>query len=318
MEYLANGNSLYDSINFDLVGDELGKDVCFSLETALADGATFVNGSDPLTIFRNTVLSSVRDIEGHPRGKLLQDFLAIGPYELDGDIPEELAGKRLTDSETAAAIRFIYSFMINNFKGAITELLGAGACAKLLKRLRVDNVVPKNTLLYVGDVIMAPPSSGKGTRKAADMHFISFDPAASGIGNVSVDGVVEVKSYFQPEPRLFDQISLHLERAASGLRINGVNYSNESIVLGQGKRNQTKKVSVLPSDWKLSRSFRFEPSEHGRKLVMDRCQILVNEDEILALGNNSWLIRLRWSKEAIAEAAYVYVFKTFWTDFSFY
>lgn len=85
----VDSKSLVDTVGFELVGADLGKDVESRLQAALAGGAVFPNANDPLSIFRQTLASSIRSIESHPRGRLFQDFLLKGPYEGAGQIPTE-------------------------------------------------------------------------------------------------------------------------------------------------------------------------------------------------------------------------------------
>jgi hypothetical protein len=125
---VSHSGSLVDTIGFDLIGCDLGNAVESALRSALAGGAVFPDGHDALIIFRQALAGSIRNIESHARGRLFQEFLLKGPYEDIGEIPGELAGQRLSDAETAAAITFIYSHMVNCFKGAITELLAAKPC----------------------------------------------------------------------------------------------------------------------------------------------------------------------------------------------
>ena len=49
--------------------------------------------------------------------------------------------------------------------------------------------------------------------------------------------------------------------------------------------------------------FRFEDFEGGRLLHVDRGEPPRMDDEITQIEDNEWRITLRWSKEAIAEAA---------------
>jgi len=74
----ADSGSLIDSVGFDLIGSDLGKDVESALQVALAGGAVFPNGTDPLFIFRQTLSASIRNIESRPRGQLFQEFLLKG------------------------------------------------------------------------------------------------------------------------------------------------------------------------------------------------------------------------------------------------
>ena len=140
--WLSNVEPLTAKAGFDLLGAELGMDVAAALQNALAGGAVFACSKDPLGIFRAALSNSIRNIELHPRGKLFQDFLVKGPYELTGEIPPDLIDQRLSDQQTAEVIKFIYSFMINTFKGEITELLAAGACIRLLDDLKRSGRLP--------------------------------------------------------------------------------------------------------------------------------------------------------------------------------
>ena len=109
---IADSGSLADTVGFELIGSDLGEDVKAALQAALAGGAIFPAGTDPLFIFRRALAASIRDIESHPRGRLFQEFLLKGPYEDIGEIPAGLAGQRLSDADSAAAITFIYSHMV--------------------------------------------------------------------------------------------------------------------------------------------------------------------------------------------------------------
>ncbi len=203
--------SLAETVDFDSVGSELGKDIKASLEFALAKNAVFPNAHDPLSIFREALSTSIRDIESHRRGKLFQEFLRKGPYEDSGKIPPAFRHKRLSDDQTASAITFIYSFMVNSFKGAVTELLAIKPCLILMERLQNEGKLPRNALLYMGDSAMVRRSKGKGYLKGADLHVILKDRGPN--PKVTVMGVVEVKSYHHSEKRFQEQIDRHLDRA---------------------------------------------------------------------------------------------------------
>ena len=176
----SDAESLADTVGFDLVGSDFGCDVESALKAALLGGAVFPEGTNPLVIFRKTLASSITDIETHPRSKLFQDFLLKGPYEDSGEIPAELVKQRLSDTETASAITFIYSHMVNCFKGAIAELLAARPCLHLLRRLLVEGRIPLAARLYVGDSVGVHRSRGAGVLKGADLHILdSSAPSAT-------------------------------------------------------------------------------------------------------------------------------------------
>ncbi|MBI9084163.1 MAG: hypothetical protein JEZ11_11240 [Desulfobacterales bacterium] len=305
----AASGSLVDSAGFDLVDSDLGTDIESSLQFTLTGGAVFSNGTTPLSIFRQALSASIRDIESHPRGRLFQEFLLKGPYEDVGEIPKELVGQRLSDAECASAITFIYSHMVNCFKGAVTELLASKACLQLLKLLQQKRELPANARLHMGDIVGVQRAKGKGILKGADMYVLIEEHSPEAASNIVVAGVTEVKSYIQSKSRLRKQLDQHVQRAKRGLRVNGFDYPAEKVTVGCGKGRRVVRVSVLPSDWKLRRSFRYEETEGGNCLHVDRREPLRMNDEIVQITDNEWRITLKWSKEAIAEASYE---MTFW------
>jgi hypothetical protein len=306
---IADSGPLVDTVGFELLGSSLGKEVESALQTALSGGAVFANGHDALAIFRRALATSIRNIESHPRGRLFQEFLLKGPYEDIGEIPTDLVAQRLSDADSAAAITFIYSHMVNCFKGAVTELLAARACLHLQRRLQQDGELPRNARLYVGDSVNIYRERGKGLLKGADQHILIEEHGSGTAPSITVAGVTEVKSYIRSESRLREQLDQHLRRAKRGLRISGVDYPAEIVNVGYGKDQRVVRIAVLPSDWKLPRSFRYENSENGRLLHVDAGEPPRKDDEMTQMGDGEWRINLRWSKEALAEVAYE---MTFW------
>ncbi|NQT12275.1 MAG: hypothetical protein HQ582_05985, partial [Planctomycetes bacterium] len=304
-----DSGSLVDSVGFDLIGSDLGRDVESALQVALVGGAVFPNGTDPLSIFRQALSASIRDIESHPRGRLFQEFLRKGPYDGGGEIPVELVDQRLSDADSASAVTFIYSHMVNCFKGAVAELLAAKACSHLLEQLQQDRRLPANARLYAGDVVGVQRAKGKGRLKGADLYILIEEHRPDATSSITVAGVTEVKSYIQSKNRLRRQLDRHVQRAKRGLRVGGVDYPGKKIRVGYGRNRRVVRIAVLPSDWKLPRSFRYEDSKRGSLLRVDRGGPARADDEITQVGDDEWRITLRWSREAIAEASYE---MTFW------
>ncbi len=232
-----------------------------------------------------------------------------GPYEDVGEIPTALVGQRLSDAETASAITFIYSYMVNCFKGAVAELLAAKPCLKILRQLQQDGEFPRNARLYVGDSVGIHRAKGKGILKGADLHILVEEYRPDALSSIAVAGVIEVKSYIQSKSRLREQLDQHLRRVKQGLQVCTVDYPAENINVGYGKDRRVVRIAIVPSSWKLPRSFWFEDSEHGRRLHTDAGEPSEKNDEITQTGENEWRITLRWSVEALAEAAYE---MTFW------
>ncbi len=295
---------LADTVGFEILGKDLGKDVKISLGKAIAAGAVFPAGSDPLSVFRETLSESIRTIETHERNILFRRFLREGPYEDSGKIPPEMVSKRLCDDETAAAIKFIYYRVINYFQGALAELLAAAPCCEVLRILKRDGILAKAAKLYVGDAVGVHRQNHKGILKGADFHILIEKP-----DRVTVAGVVEVKSYYKSKEKLKSQLDKHLLRAKRGLRVNDTNYPPEKVSVGCGKKQLAVRINVLPDDWKLPRAFRFKKTKHGRSLHVDPGVPAEQDDQIERIKDDRWQITLKWSKEALAAAAYE---MTFW------
>lgn len=300
---------LADSAGFDLLGRGLGRDVEAALDCALSEGAVFACGHDALVIFRHALAAAIRNIENHERGRLFQDFLRIGPYEDAGEIPSDMAGTRLSDEDTARAIAFIHSYIVNCFKGAVAELLATKPCARLLKRLQREGALPPSARLYVGDSVAVRGNKGNRFLKGADMHVLIGADAQDAASHIAVAGVAEVKSYIRSQHLLREQLDMHLRRAARGLLVSGEEYPAENTLVGYGKNRRVIRIAIVPDTWELPRSFRFEDAGDGRALQVDEGRPRRGDDDIARIGEDEWTITLRWSREAIAEAAYE---MTFW------
>lgn len=306
---ISDSGSLADTVDFTLLGSSLGKDVESALQAALSGGAVFANGHNALVIFRQALTASIRDIESHPRGKLFQEFLLKGPYHDVGEIPTNFVGQRLSDADVASAITFIYSHMANCFKGAVTELLAVRPCLYLMRRLQQAGRLPQSARLYVGDSVGIHRAKGKGLLKGADLHILTEELRPGSASRIVVIGVAEVKSYIRTESRLRGQLNRHLQRIKQGLRVGGVDYPIGKVTVGYGRDQWVARITILPSNWKLPRSFRFEDSESGRLLHIEPGEPPRTDDETTQIGDNEWRITLRWSKESLAQAAYD---MTFW------
>jgi hypothetical protein len=126
---------------------------------------------------------------------------------------------------------------------------------------------------------------------------------------VIVTGVAEVKSGRKSSGAMGGQIEKHLRRARQGLRVAGVGFPSGRVGVGQPPDGRVLRISVQPSDWPLSRTLRFETVEGKRRLMLDPPTPPLNDNQFTPLGGDRWHISLRWSKEAIAAAAYE---MTFW------
>lgn len=301
--------NLAETVGFDLLGPHLGPDLDAAIQEALDAGATFPTPGDPTAVFRAALAASIRDIETHPRGQLLQRFLRDGPYEDGGEIPPELAPHRLTDEEAAAAVRFVFSSMVSSFKGALAELLACRPVARLASDLQALGHLPETTRLFVGDAVKAPASRTGQFVQAADFHLLSGACGPTETGPVDLLGVGEVKSYALSQRRLRHQLRRHLERAAHGLRLPSTTIPAESVRIAEGEPQSPLQISILPARWKLPRRVELQTVDGHEILSAAAVEPPSEEDQVRPLGDAQWHITLRWSVEALASAAYEV---TFW------
>jgi hypothetical protein len=298
-----------DTVGFELLDRKLADDVQSALSAALRAGVVFSEGNTPLKLFRAAVAAAITRIHENARAELFLRFLRDGPYEDGGDFPPELAGKRLSDAETAAVIAFIYGHMVNCFKGALTELLAVAPSQQILRDLQAEKRPPREATLHVGDAVWTAAKEGDGWLKGADMHFLTEQRTGKGAPAVTVGGVVEVKSYFQTAEKLSRQLDQHLVRARRGLRVGDQVYPADRVIIAPGKAKGIARITVVPAQWKLPRSFRFEEKAGRKFLHVDPPVPPATGDTIERVGPDEWRVTLRWSKEALDAAAYN---MTFW------
>ena len=117
----------------DVLGPDLRSAVLESVAEAIDAGAVVAGEPDAKGQFTVVVRRAVTNLQR--RAQLLMDFLERGPYEGQEDfVPSEMACKRLSDSETAGAVRFVYYHVVNTFQGALAELLAASEFARFALR----------------------------------------------------------------------------------------------------------------------------------------------------------------------------------------
>lgn len=303
--------TLVSSVGTELLGP-LEADVVEALHAALRSGARFLEGTRPVEIVRSALRSSIFDIQNDPRGRgvLLQRFLRHGPlYQMEKRIPEGVRGKRLSADETARVVKFVYSYMVNAFKGAVTELLAAGACRRLMFDPKVRKRLPAGTRLFVGDTVLVRRASGRGGLKGADLHLLAEDGKPSPAPRLTLVGVVEVKSGRKSASAMASQLDRHVARTALGLIVQGRTYESGQIIRGVKDDGRLLRVTVQPGDWPIPRSLRYETKGGKRLLTLGGPVPPEKADRMGQVGPDHWHITLRWSKEVIAAVAYE---MTFW------
>ncbi len=301
--------SLANTVDFELLDRPLGRDVQATLRIALKSGVVFPVGTTPLAIFRDSVRQAIGRIQEDGRAKLLVRFLKDGPYEDAGKIPKQFRDQRLSDDETAAVTGFIHSHMVNSFKGTLTELLAVGPVLRLLHEFQSDGRLPRDARLHVGDTVWSSVGKTRVFAKGADMHVLVVPRSASHSSAPGLAGVVEVKSYFKTAERLRRQLAQHVARARRGLRFGGADYFPPQLAPAVSDLPPVR-ISVIPAAWPLPRGFRFETTKEGRKFLhVDPPIPPAAADHVAGIGDRTWHVTLRWSKEALDAAAYG---MTFW------
>lgn len=290
---------------FQVLDARLARDVRASIRDALAMGAVFEFGDTPNRVFRRALDASIASIQEDPRGRLLQRLLTQGPYEDIGPIPNLPATARLTDDEVASATAFVFSSMVNSFQGRLAELLASSPICNVVGGLRSAGQLPRGTSVYFGDSVAAFRPSGRGRAKAADIHLLAFDTRKRGDLSVEVLGVGEVKSYHASARRVLQQLTRHIDRCHFGLSISNQSYARAQVKIAR----QPHLFWIEPDFWKLPRTFHFETADGRSFLHTDAPPHPRQGYKTCLVGDGLHRITLRWSREALAAAAYS---MTFW------
>jgi hypothetical protein len=306
-----------DKVDSIIHNKPLASALCRSIETArhspfLGNGRT----KRAWNIFESSLNAASRDIEIHPLGKLFRRFIEYGPHNPDEPEAMESDGKTiLSDPECGLCVEFIFSHMINRFKGELAELLALEPCISLVKDLKRKKELPLAAKMCWGDTIkerrwIAKSKKWGNFAKGADELMVE----KHGTKSVVVHGVAEVKSMVIAEAKAFWQISKHIKRLSGGLRLASTEWPANRVRLASGKLGKKLKpmfvkIMVIPSSWKLSREWSSEKTPHGRQLVFPKPTEPPVKTTTTQLDHDSWCIKLAWSEEALNQASYE---MTFW------
>jgi hypothetical protein len=282
-----------------------------SIETGLRiQPVHFTGGNTVRDVFKLSLDAAIKDIEEDPRGILFKRLIRFGPHSDTTPHPLTSDGKTtLSDPEWGKCVEFIFSHMVNRFKGELAELLGIQPCLGLIEKLKKENRLPGNIHLYWGDAVREYslikgkndyPMWGKPA-KGADGLFVEFINGP-GSGPVKIHGIVEIKSMRVSKRKILEQIDRHALRLAGGLELLKHKFPGEEVtVAGPG----LIKIMIVPSNWRLTREFHFEDGNDGsRAMVFPGHSHPGNNNEIEELGPGFFKITLAWSKEALEQAGY--------------
>jgi len=275
-----------------------------------------VAGRTVWNVFEHSLDTAIRDIEEHPRGKLFRRLIEYGPH--DPDHPEVLVSDgetTLSDPECGLCVDFIFSHMVNRFKGELAELLALEPCITLIQRLQQEDHLPSDVHLYWGDAVQERRRIRIASEKY-DAQWGSFTKGADGVlveplltqrgGHhvLKVHGVIEVKSMPRSSRRAIDQINKHVTRLCGGVKLGDREWSPDDISCSSVIR-----VMVLPATWRLSRKWQSMKTNGEMKMVFAKPSEPPVQTQVEELEPDLWKITLAWSQEALSEAAYE---MTFW------
>ncbi|TAL70162.1 MAG: hypothetical protein EPN82_05985 [Bacteroidetes bacterium] len=301
----------------------LAFDIHHSISKALSTQNVFLKNCDSVwNVFEYSLNAAIRDIELHPKGKLLKRLIEFGP--LNPDDPETLYSDNettLSDPECGTCIEFIYSHMVNRFKGELAELLCIEPCIDLINILKKTKNYSDNLMLYFGETIKEHRKS-RIIDENNKSKWGAFTKGADGLiventisnnlndqDSLNILGVIEVKSMIYSPKKIIEQINSHVRRLAGGLKLNDIEFSPEQIVFNYPNNINKNTPDILhviaiPSNWKVSRKWEMIDSEHGRKMIFPEMARPPYGTQIIELEPNLWKITLNWSEDSLNQAAY--------------
>jgi len=287
------------------------KDVgCPELARALQATLTF---DDPLQMakkrFREQMADVIRGIRSHGRFDFLKRFISHGSLLPEWETKFKNSPRALDDEELAAVVNFISGHMVSKFQGKLAEILAEASLRKLILRLQKDGDLPVSGRFVPGGLIRCRPrqdsrNSGFQGMQGPDALFIALEKQSI----VRVHAVAEIKSMPVRLHRLRLQSQGHLSSLARGVKIENTWYGEKQVRFGSAARLDPARVVqifVRPSTWLLTRQFRFEPTEKGRKLVMAEQKLPTQTSTMKQIDKYEWLVELDWSRDALRAAAFL-------------
>lgn len=305
----------------------LASDLHSSISSALEyPGLLFSSGNSVWKVFLNSLNAAIRDIEHHPRGKLFRRLIEFGPP--NPDEPKKLTSDQktfLSDPECSDCVEFIYSHMVNRFKGELAELLALQPCIELIKNLQQKEQLPEKINLFWGEDIKEQRRLQYDKKHGVE-YWGGFSKGADGLiaqqlseenahnrSVLKIFGIVEIKSMHYSVNKVYNQIRSHINRLRGGAKLHQVIWAPEKIFMPRNGHTQSHsdfiRIMVIPSSWKLSRKWEFKNIVLKRILIPPPLDLPPFPTKSEELWPGMWKITLAWSEEALHQAAYE---MTFW------
>ena len=151
---MNTGKKVVDRIDDIIHNHRLAASIYTSIQLGIQSKSIHLTGRNAWGVFEYSLNAAIRDIETHPRGKLFRRLLEYGP--LNPDDPEKPTSDCetvLSDPECGECVQFIFSHMVNRFKGELAELLAIQPVLGLIEQLRVAGKWSDKVHLYFGETI---------------------------------------------------------------------------------------------------------------------------------------------------------------------
>lgn len=298
-----NKNETIDYISSIIGNPYLSESIYDSIFQAVKNPDILIDyKSEVQNVFNRILDNSVRDIENHEMGKLFKRLIEYGGLSFnDKTLTDFPPNTVLTDEEFVSAINFIYSFIINRFKGDLAEILAIEPSVKLFKELQQKKYLPENAKTAFSDYIKEYQKTGN-LAKGADGLFLYLDNSNN---SIEIKAVIEIKSMALPANKILKQVQSHIERIYLGLSLGGEKISTEQLICNS---KDLIKIIVVPSTWKVNRQFDWINENGVRKMIFPEPDKPQNDSKNEEIAENTYKITLSWSKEALEQAAYEMTF----------
>lgn len=283
-----------------IIGNQsLASEIHKSITTALRNPLVHLMGGESVRdIFKYSLHAAIRDIENHPRNKLLLRLIESDAYD-DSIV--------LSNAECGLCVEFIYSHLINRFKGELSELLALEHCINLIGQLRQNGQLSSDIQLFWGETIQERRKFKLTTEQGSFVRWGAYTKGADGLlveqaqggsqNQLKIQGIIEVKSVTYTKKKVLEQIDQHLERLEGGFKLNEKEWAKEKLILSPTDNNIIR-IVILAS---LRRK---EVEPLSLEKVAMPLQVIIDEFE-----PNCWRISLPWTQETLNLAAYQ---MTFW------
>jgi hypothetical protein len=276
-----------------------------------SDRVSLLSKESVKEVFNNSLNAAIRDIENHPRGQLFQRLIEYGPLTPDEDhLSANKQNTVLSDEECASTVNFIFSFIINRFKGELAELLSIQPCYELFEELKNQKGIAQDAFICFGDYIREYKKSKNDTTNSSLVLAKGADGLIAEKSNnsksLTVRAIIEIKSMYVPTRKLLAQISKHISRLKWGLVLGEEKFTPQELNID--KKN-TLQIMITPSSWKVNRNFTWEEKDGVRRMIFPEPDFPKEKTTINKIDSNTYEIKLNWSQESLEQAAFE---MTFW------